>query len=401
MSEPYLELHRFIYYPVNDSFSLLPEGQFCFRKETAGPIFPDFIEADFSSYEGFRSFTERYGLDGVATFSESLKGELELRFEAARNGEVRKPIEGTYLNKEWHILRDQLEREQSGVKKLFEFQQRLFSSERIALIDKGDKQLCSPLDKRLQGSRQFSDILAILPYLAQKKDRWSFQFGSDPAPIKVVLDTSQDFKNIDINDPDWEPKWKQVAQFPEMKPLGQAVPFSSESIDYAGAQVIPKELLRGAIRHVSEYKSIVARCYSELVALIVNDKTVIRCGLCKKYFIPTRKNNAYCDRVFDSSQLIKALSKIDTNLSPDERFRQSEKVRKKHTCRKLGPRTKYELSLNKKTAKADSRAQYQKLWNRMGYAKKRYGVYDKRYIEAKAALDLFKEANNKGRGSNG
>ena len=77
------QLHRFRLYEVDDKYFTWDISKITFKPDdlphffNTGPVFPYFLEADFSSYKGFREFTNLFGFEWLTPFSQKLKTHLE------------------------------------------------------------------------------------------------------------------------------------------------------------------------------------------------------------------------------------------------------------------------------------------------------------------------------------
>ena len=114
----YEEPWEFIVFHIKDEYytwQANEESPVKLRKaKNFGQMFPYLINADFSSYEGFRKFTNLFGLQGFAEFNESLESILN---DAERTG---KSIARDVLESTFKKLEPVLKKEQRDLSVFFE-----------------------------------------------------------------------------------------------------------------------------------------------------------------------------------------------------------------------------------------------------------------------------------------
>ena len=94
----YRDKHRFLdFHMAGEDLSERPlwNGRgfpYPFTREEEGPVFPRFISADFSSFEGWKTFARDYGLEGFTEFDQKLEEGLKRRIADIRNDYERGPI---------------------------------------------------------------------------------------------------------------------------------------------------------------------------------------------------------------------------------------------------------------------------------------------------------------------
>ncbi|MHB8160591.1 MAG: hypothetical protein ACYDGS_08950 [Thermoleophilia bacterium] len=348
----YQEKHKFSHFPFEGSsrpdFGCLVQGV------EPGPLFPFFIDADFSTFEGFLKFAEDHGLEGFQKFDSQLNRELERRRKADEALKKQKPIERAFLEKVWLRISEEILREQKSISDLYEFQKQLHKRGNV------DVDL-----ERSQGSFVYSPppcLLNAIPYLnKQVHEKWE----TDVEPIGLYGTTSGE---------------------------------------------ITVETLRGTLRRFHECDSIVARCYAEIVALIKDGRRVKKCALCEKPFIAKRSDARFCSRPFLSMQgkeeyreLLIQLNKRARHELREGLAREERAFLDRHSCRKVGPQITFQTALGKDEWAFS--AEYKKLHSKKSYYKKAYGIDSQEY--QKACQDFEKLKKNKpkkkkgARGKNG
>lgn len=115
--------HRFYRFPIEGGSE--ERCSYSFEDEMEGPIFPYFLEADFSNIDGFIRFADDFGLDGFEKLDNADRLSRQLRKEANYS----KPISKKFLRSIWESMKAQLQLEQEEVRVLFDLQQSLQNSE--------------------------------------------------------------------------------------------------------------------------------------------------------------------------------------------------------------------------------------------------------------------------------
>lgn len=256
-----------------------------------GPIFPSFILADLSTYEGFIDFVEWVGIAGFIYLDEpNWINTISNNLERVRIGEL-KTISDSYIQKFYERIRTNLLTEQEIMTIFYGLY--FYSSNRKSPFDR------YPHDTFDMLYRNVSRHLALVKVIAQQ-----------PA-----IFNSNDFRKNKIT-------WS----------------FS--------------------------YESLPARCYMEMIDMIDNKEKVKECAYCGEIFIPSRKNEIFCNR-----------------LAPGHRRPGEER-----TCKQLGPLNKFE------EVNTGYRKLYKRYQNRLAYLKKR--GENKEYKRTFAEFQSWKKKNH-------
>ena len=119
----YQEKHKFSHFSFEGSSR--PDSGYLVQGVEPGPIFLFFIDADFSTLEGFLKFAEDHGLEGFQKFDSQLNRELEKRRKADEALKKQKPIKRAFLENVWMRIGEEISREQKAIRRLYEFQKQL------------------------------------------------------------------------------------------------------------------------------------------------------------------------------------------------------------------------------------------------------------------------------------
>lgn len=414
----YQENHFFRQFPVKG-------GRFehlVYPREAAeaGPVFPSFLAADFSTYEGFVKFADSFGLDGFGWFSEELEDQIDNRWEALERLRAGKTARAKYkqplervLEKVWEEIQSRLVEEQSRLQRFFEFQQQLHKKNKIRVANPNASLTGAGIHiaPNLPFNYLFEplgDLKEVLPYL------------------RVELEPELDYSTISSDSGTWK--------FAKSAPDGLLVAVKS----------VPSDTVSKVLKWRPRYPSIVHRCFIEIADVIADGKTAKTCPCCQKIFIPKRPNEKYCSRQFvDYGYEVayhKLLRKQDTEYSalieslelqtPDDTWtaepefteidaddwrlrRESlealsaieEKQRnemqdfyRRHTCKKVGPQKTMEERLKKKLGEELGKKELQRkqerkeLLNHRGYLKRTGREKTVEYKAVQKALNQLDKA---------
>lgn len=307
-----------------------------YNAQNYGPIFPYIIDADFSSYEGFRKFTNLFGLQGFAKLSKNLESILNI----AKSKQ--EPISRSALKGVFKEIRLDLKKEQRGITLFFEtYKQGLSNKDFVVLtsdqanmtkeaVIAADKSIAS-IDTKLRINRNGRSITSGESIFTAK----------DLIDINYLRDEQNDIDKLQDS---------KVTDLYEDKNI---------------------------------YPTIFSRCYLEIKHLIKDNKEIKKCLNCGMTFVPSRANEAYCSRLDPkvaerlridtkaNAMAVKGSSNKDVplNLGLDNFnfYRITSNLYK--TCKKLGPRKKWESGLSGK--KLEFVSERKKKLNRLTYLKKK------------------------------
>ena len=343
----YKDKHEFLdFHMAGEDISERPQWReqgfpYPFNRKEEGPIFPRFISADFSSFEGWKKFAKDYGLEGFMEFDQELEKELKRRIADVRKNYVRGPISITYLKQRWENMKKKILVEQTGVKRFFDFQQTLYATGKSKVTIKGLIKSERSAVWDACNFEPFGDLTDVIPFLNRVKLRW--EFNDWP-----VFSTSLNFK-------------KEVNQ----------------------------EEMKEVFRPIWDYdKSLVARCYAEIVWLIKDGRTVKPCTFCHEPFVPERSDADYCKRVYWTPRTHAQYERIrGQELTKENIEKEAQKFLERHTCRKIGPLITFHDNLTEE--EKEYRAEKKRRDSKLRHLKKTRGEESSEYKKELRAWKKF------------
>lgn len=331
----YKSPYEFTAYKISDSFCKWERKKPFVQVIIAGPIFPHFLRADFSKYEGFRHFTEDFGLDAFAKLDSSAYS-LANELGRIRSGEL-KAMAGHYLEKAFDRMKAGILNEQRVMRVFHEW------------FVKGNY---PRFPEKSNGKRIKLSITYAMALLRPQGADGEFQLRLLKQMGKQYQTFMEMFREIDD-------ALKQHLSQIRIKPSYALIPIL-EHID--GELVGPKQ-----VGWIYEYDSIFPRCYMEMLDLIEDEAELKACANCGEVFFPSRKDELFCSR-----------------LAPQQR---TWKKRGRRTCKELGPEIRYRKKLIRE-GKWDLHEQKKRLLNRLNY-QKRLGNRDE-YEKLRREYEILK-----------
>ena len=285
------------------------------HREVSGIIYPSILKADFSNLEGFKRIIEEFGIEGFSYLDEKkgIKNEYSLGQELIRFRKEKRPLPDHFIKKVYDRIKEHLLQEQTSIKLFHEW------------FMKGNHPIIHQIPRSyMEFGKPVKDSICVPALTMTFEKRWKPKNEKEKGVIKEM---------------------EKV-----LEALHRHVGFMQATL-YTNAPSVRMIEMRDHPHHKAVHKtwfnfrcrylSIPARCYAEMIDIIEDRKEVKYCELCGSEFIPSRKNEKYCNRW-----------SLNTYQLPFD---------KRKTCKKEGPEEKF------KRKNLNRRKEYKKLKNRSDY----------------------------------
>lgn len=351
--------HRFMAVKINDPYCSWETEEPYMIVASEGPIFPVFLETDFTTYKGWRYFVEDFGLEGFAKLDKREDDSFPLRKELKkiRNGKSRTFAQG-YMEKAYEGIRRRLIHEQETMK--------MFHSWFME-----NKQ---PKVKVKQHESPIPATSAIVMAIEGERISIDKEITASFRRIYDALEKAIEGISLELIMQKFPPRF-----FKGNKLFGQT-PSANKTIS---ADLVERKWFSPKL----VFDSHITRCYLEMIEAIEDEVEIIACDNCKRLFIPSRKNEIFCSRPAPTRHTQKRSKK--SKYTPTKNFADLVAYVNRKTCKEIGPQLKFKEKL-KKENKTEWFAQRKRYLNRLYYLKRKGDN-----IEYRKAQKVYKQWENR------
>jgi hypothetical protein len=333
-----------------------------------GPVFPAFLKANFSTYEGWRYFIEDFGLDGFAALDAHQGGGVEplgSAIERVIKGEI-SYLSQHYLECVYKRIRERLLYEQEIMRLFhswfFKNKQPLVKVDRFkSLVPATFAIVLKNSGESLSIEKEIEDTFwQIHDALSRALNGISFSLGLrrvPPALMKIVglLKTSlRDFNgNHDeaTKTPELKVKFKKLFQKTDWYLVGRK-----------WFVLKPK------------FDSHVSRCYLEMIEAIQDEVEIKECENCGLEFFPSRKNEIFCSRPSPAKRTLVKNGRKEKGIITLEEIKETARglrgARRRKTCKEVGPQRRFRKKMEEE-GKLEWLKEKKRYLNRLAYLRRK------------------------------